>query len=222
YGGFLAGNEAPQFEAGLLPVQSVSVNPAMRELVRRGAAALPALISHLGDKRPTRLKKGLQYDMGFGGQIYADEYDPRVGIPCGPPDCTGEDVGRWFVEMPCTDTCHPFHGKYAVKVGDVCEVAIGQIVNRSLSAVRYQPTNILYVNSPIESPSLIARIKKDWGGVDAAGLEAALLDDLRIHVGRSDGALMRLRFYYPKTYAALSGKDLEKRNAFEADEKTRR
>lgn len=224
--GFLAGDRAPRMAAGLLPVQSVTVNPAMRELVRRGAAALPALIAHLGDKRPTRLKErlGEDNDYGFGGQFYADEYDPRVGVPCGPPLCTGDEIGKdWFGEMSCGDNCPSFHGDYTVKVGDVCEVVIGQIVNRYFAAVRYQPTNILYINSPVESPSLIVRIEKDWGGIDSAGLEASLLEDLRVHPQRfANGALERLRFYYPKTYAALSGKDLEKRNAFEADEKTRR
>ena len=61
----------------------------------------------------------------------------------------------------------------------------------------------------------------------ASAHEASLLKDLRAAKdlegwpGYRD-ALVRLRFYYPKTYAALSGEDLEKRNAFEADEKARR
>lgn len=208
YDAFLAEDAEPHFEAGLLPLHPPSVHPAARELVRRGAAALPALIAHLGDRRPTQLSAGrdMQPLETVGGQFFADEYDPRD------PGARGDD---------CTlnDTCRGFDHPYRVKVGDVCEVLIGQIVNRPLYAVRYQPTAIVYVNSPIEQPSLVGRIAKDWGGLDSAGLEAALLEDLRIHPKRFvDGALRRLRFYYPKTYAGLGGADLEKRQAFEARE----
>ncbi len=224
YSAFLAEDKAPHFEMGLLPTKPPTIPPAMREIVRRGASALPALIDHLSDKRPTKIHVGLpdgRDDIGLGGQVYADEYDPRIGTPCVPYGCqTDEDKKNWYLQMPCADKCRNFLGTYRVKVGDVCEVLIGQIVNRRLDAVRYQPTNILYVNSPIEQPSIAERIKKDWGGIDAAGLEAAFLEDARSHPDRFiDGALRRLRLYYPKTYASLSGDDLKKREAFEAKEK---
>jgi len=45
---------------------------------------------------------------------------------------------------------------YTVKVGDVCYAIIGQIVNRSLMAVRYQPSAGLVINSPIEMPLYIS------------------------------------------------------------------
>jgi hypothetical protein len=224
YNAFLAEDKPPQFLTGLLPTKFPTVPPSMREIVRRGAAALPVLIAHLNDRRVTRYKVGLEDDEGFGGQFYAAEYDPRIGAPCVPYECqTDEDKNNWYIQMLCGDSCPYFHGKYTVRVGDVCEVLIGQIVNRRLDAVRYQPTNILYVNSPIEQPMLVARIKQDWGQLGEAGLEAALLEDLRKHPERFvDGALRRLRFYYPKTYASLAGDDLKKRDAFEANEKTQR
>lgn len=221
YEAFLAEDAPPRFEAGLLPPHPPSIHPAMRELVRRGAASLPALIAHLSDTRPTGLDVGLELDYGFIGQVYTDEYDPRIGVGCRSSDCLPENADEWFIEMSCTQQCLSFTGRYVVKVGDVCEVLIGQIVNRKLPSVRYLPSkNMLYVNSPIEQPSLVARIHKDWDETDSAGLEAALLEDLRVHPKRFlDGALRRLRFYYPKTYAALSGPDLEKRQAFEAKER---
>jgi hypothetical protein len=94
---------------------------------------------------------------------------------------------------------------------------IGQIVNRSLLAVRYQPSGILIVNSPIEAPILVDRIKEDWGDLDAAGHEASLLSDIREGKNQSDwtDALARLHFYYPGAYASLSGQNLNKRKAFE-------
>jgi hypothetical protein len=113
-----------------------------------------------------------------------------------------------------------FYRPYIIKVGDICEVLIGQIVNRNLNAARYQPTAIVYVNSPIESNSLAERIRSDWSGLDAKAHEASLLLDLKNEsafvVYRS--ALSRLRFYYPKTYAVLAGDDLRKREKFEADD----
>ena len=52
------------------------------------------------------------------------------------------------------------------------------------------------------------------------GSPKPLLDDLRKHPERFiNGALRRLRFYYPKTYASLTGDDLKKREAFETEEK---
>ena len=72
-----------------------------------------------------------------------------------------------------------------MRVGDVCYALIGQIINRSLLAVRYQPSAILVVNSPLEAPDLIADIKRDWADIDANGLTASLLAD-----ARSTGDLM--------------------------------
>ena len=228
YSAFLAEDKPARFEMGLLSTKPPVIPPAMREIVRRGGAALPVLIAHLSDKRETKIHVGLENVLGevpltVGGQFFADEYDARIGAPCIPFNCVNdEDKKNWFIQSTCLyDNCPDFNGKYAVKVGDVCEVLIGQIVNRSLNAVRYQPTAILYVNSPIEQPSLAERIKRDWGRVNTAGLEAALLDDVRSHPERFvDGALRRLRFYYPRTYASLTGADLKKREAFEAEEKS--
>jgi hypothetical protein len=40
---------------------------------------------------------------------------------------------------------------YTIKVGDVCYVLIGQIVNRRLWALEYVPTLIVVVTSPVHS-----------------------------------------------------------------------
>ncbi|MBV9990672.1 MAG: hypothetical protein JOZ72_05200 [Alphaproteobacteria bacterium] len=186
YDSFLADDAPPQFRVGQLPLHPPTIHPAMRELVRRGAAALPALLAHLDDVRPTRLAIGREIEPldVFGGQFFADEYDPRR-------------PGERIHECPMDNTCRSFDHPYRVRVGDVCEVLIGQIVNRRLYAVRYQPTQIVYVNSPVETPALAALIRKDWTGVDSAALAASLREDL--HGDRAEGALRRLRFYYPRT-----------------------
>ncbi|HWD27335.1 MAG TPA: hypothetical protein VG387_09225 [Rhizomicrobium sp.] len=209
YDSFIAEDGLPRFEMGLLPVDSVDVPAPMRALVRRGAAALPALLAHLGDARPT----GIVVSMAIGGkevpfnQFFSDEYDPRYAKDRA-KDCT------WGMN------CREMRAPYTVKIGDVCEVLIGQIVNRNLIAARYQPTMLFYVNSPIETPSIAAWVKRDWTGLDAATLEASLLADLRgSEDWRSDGALRRLRYYDPDTYAALAGTDRAKRDTFETQER---
>lgn len=216
FSGFLAEGASPRFAVGLLPVHEAVVYPAMHEIVRRGTSSLPALLAHINDSRPTGIRVGKDITTWetVGGQFFSDEYDAR-DLGAKPSDCT------------IYGTCRSFKRPYTIKVGDVCEVLIGQIVNRTLFAARYQPTALVYVNSPIEIPLLATRIRKDWSGLDARAHEASLLSDLRSENelyawhGYRD-ALIRLRFYYPKTYAALSGKDLEKRNRFEADEKAQK
>jgi hypothetical protein len=44
YNAFLAEDKPPQFEMGLLPTKAPVIPPAMREIVRRGALALPTLM----------------------------------------------------------------------------------------------------------------------------------------------------------------------------------
>jgi hypothetical protein len=215
---FLAEEKAPQFNSGVLGAQPPTIPPQMRELVRRGLASLPALIRHLDDKRLTRLVVG--GDISFGSerpentgrfvfmfQYFSDEYDAR-----------NRPAKRTFCSPPCRESY--FHGTYTVRVGDVCYALVGQIVNRNLIPVHYQPTAGLVVNSPIETPTLIERVTADWHGLDAQGHETSLLADIRTADIRSfDPAFARLRFYYPDAYRALSDEDRKKRDAFEAHEK---
>jgi hypothetical protein len=216
YGGFLADNAPPSFEEGVLGVVPPSVPPQMRELVRRGPSALPELIKHVGDARATKLKVGND-DSGnslrrvgvnfFMFSYFSDEYDPRL------PRHAHKNASRDGLRPMEKD----FHGQYTVKIGDVCYVLIGQIVNRRLLAVRYQPSAGLVINSPIEVPALAERVRQDWGNSDAETIKASLLSDIREGT-YVNGALERLRLYFPDTYNALQGSDLRKRTAFEAQE----
>jgi hypothetical protein len=210
----------------VLGVAPPKVPRQMSELVRRGPPALPELIKHLDDKRPTKLEVGnrtsgrqLGVD-AFMFTVFSDEYDSRLH--------------RWFdekeLDTPPQTMAKDFHGRYTVKVGDVCYLLIGQIVNRQLFAVRYQPSAGLVVNSPIEAPALVEKVKNDWGDTDAEALKASLLADIHRTdypkrlgaVGFTEGvinpALQRLRFYFPDTYNALEGNDLKKRKGFEKQE----
>ena len=191
--------------------------PQMRELVRRGPVALPELIKHLNDKRPTKLEVGrLPAPYGFMAKFFGDMYDPRVRDweQKGPPQPPWK--ASWVKDT------------YTVKVGDVCYVLIGQIVNRHLAAVRPVPTGLLVVNSPIEVPELLDLVKSDWGSGDAETVKASLLADIRGTNYRNDQqhatyvvnpALRRLRLYFRDTYRVLAGDDLTKKEEFERREK---
>ena len=121
-----------------------------------------------------------------------------------------------------------------VKVGDVCYVLIGQIVNRRLLAVRYQPSAGLVVNSPIKAPVLVEKVRNDWGNAGAEILRESLLEDVhaRNHpkrISRAEyterfvnPALARLRVFFPDAYKALDGPDLRKRVEFERQENQQR
>jgi hypothetical protein len=160
---FLAVDYAGSFQGGLLPLRPNVPSEAMRELVKRGAAAVPHLLAHLDDKRPTRL-----------------------------------------------NVQDPFNSKkilHTVTVGDLCYVALGQIVNRGYSAVFYIPSGIVSVHSPPYSPDLRAEIIKEWGGLTPEKHKASLVKDFhnrqRTEVSTRIGACLRLGYYYPDTLEPL-------------------
>jgi len=204
FSAFLGDDDPPAFNVGVLGVPQPTVPPQMRELVRRGVSGLPALIAHLDDGRPTQLV------VARGRSILrwierGSEYDPR--------DRSSTSVAA-FDEHRIGAV--PPNG-YVVKVADVCFVIVGQIVDRRLTAVRYQPTGGMVINSPLESPELRKMVEADWSGLDAAGHRASLLADLSAadEPWQWEAPLKRLRFYYPDTYRSLMGADAAKRSAFE-------
>jgi hypothetical protein len=226
YEGFIAETSAGRFSGGVLGIPTPTVPPQMSELVRRGPLALPELIKHLDDKRPTKLEvgnkpSGKQVGVdAFAFMYFSDEYDPREP--------------HWFSDKEWKSVPRPmeknFEGRYTVKVVDVCYVLIGQIVNLRLLAVRYQPSAGLVVNSPIEAPVLVEKVRGDWGSADGEMLKASLLADIHAssHPKRIskvaytetfvNPALQRLRLYFPDSYAALERDDLQKRKEFERQE----
>jgi hypothetical protein len=221
YQGFIADNSPAPFHGGVLGFAAPKVPPQLSELVRRGASALPELIKHLDDKRPTKLEVGnkpsgkrIGVDV-FMFSYFSNEYDPRTR--------TWSDLGHGTMGKD-------FKGTYTVQVADVCYVLIGQIVNRRLWAVRYQPSAELVVNSPIEAPVLAEKVRSDWGATDAEALRNSLLEVMHFvalpkgvtwadyTVRFVNPVLARLGFYFPDTYRALQGNDLRYRKTFEVQE----
>jgi hypothetical protein len=92
--------------------------------------------------------------------------------------------------------------QYTVTVGDVCYVIIGQITNRTYSAVQYQPTACLYIHSPTHDPQIADDLRSVWtSDVPEEMLYASLLADFEDSGEGSDskpGAALRLGYYYPQ------------------------
>jgi hypothetical protein len=208
--GFLPLATPGQFAGGVLGSPAPSKSQVMTELVSRGLAAMPALLDHLSDARPTKLSAAGSSGFTFMGAWFSDEYDYRffekdrhpAGVHPAGPGAARRDL----------------NANYTLKVGDLCYVVIGQIVNRNLNAVQYQPTACLIVNSPIEYPALARATRADWSGLTAEQHDQSLQADLNAFsvYGRPSEAIQRLLFFYP-----LSGRKrvdpLLKRKVFDED-----
>jgi hypothetical protein len=195
--GFLPIEEEPRFQGGVLGSSKPEASPVAREIVRRGLAAMPDLLKHLDDSRQTKLIVGGKF---FLDKWHSDEYDPRYHDPRKHP--AGVNRGK---QKDGPD-------KYTVRVGDVCYVLIGQIVNRNLRAVRYQPSSCLVINSPVETPALAQAVKADWNGLSSEQHERSLYEDaLDLSIWRAPEAIRRLLFYYPATGKRLALRMLDRR-----------
>jgi hypothetical protein len=185
--GFAGDDSQPEFGGGVFGSPRPARFGQIRELVRRGPTALPELLKHVDDARPTKLVfggDGFRYMFSY----YAEEYDPR-----------DQRLGRLTLG-PGAGEAVPL--PYTVKVGDVCYSLIGAIADRNLMAIRYQATAGLIVNSPVKSATLAKRVRSDWTGVDAAALKASLIADVK---SSNEGwaGLPQLRLYFPEVYEGL-------------------
>ena len=176
-------------------------------LVQRGAAAIPELIAHLDDKRPTKIT--IHHESVIGVMSFDDEYDYNRKTTKPP-----KGVNR---ESQTVDRCTT----HTVTVGDLCFVALGQIVNRYFSAVRYQPTACIMINSPTASEHLRIVIKKEWGGLTNERHKESLVRDFLQPDSefRRAGACLRLGYYYPELLEPLALKQLAapRYNVFEVE-----
>ena len=178
------------WHAGLLfqdrpPVRS----DVLAKLVACGAAAVPHLLAHLDDARPAAVTIE-----GPGWRQLGDEYD--VNVRTDPPP--GDELNAWpLLAPPDPDE--------SITVGDLCFVALGQIVNRQFNAVRYQPTMNIIINSPRQYPPLLAAARGQWADLTPGTHRASLIADFRQPDDgfRRAGAYLRLAYYYPEVVEAL-------------------
>jgi hypothetical protein len=215
-----------KWQMGVLTDHRTETSEAFSALVKKGPDALPYLLEALDAKTPTRLKVahnvGIGF-MGFGSNLTGNPLNPL------------EQRARAEKATHEEDDDDSFLNRYKVKVGDVCFVAIGQIVGRSYQAVRYQPTAIVIVNSPVEKKVLRDRVRAIWSSSDPARklLDSLLTDYATEGVfngssldGWSQGsdfqieAVMRMLYYFPKETVSLIAerlKSLDVKNAKEKD-----
>jgi len=168
-------------------------SPVMRELVSRGLQSLPKLLDHLDDKRPTKLVARPVIFLVRDHDLMADEeirqktttdFVVHTEVP---PNPTG------FEKRP------PDYWRYPVKVGDLCYVAVGQIVNRNYRLLRKQEPTVL-LNSPVHIAAVAAACRREWAGLTAEKHKASLINDCLDHLPGADptAAMIRLHFYYPR------------------------
>jgi HEAT repeat protein len=195
---------------GLLGGERPRTSDAFRTLVGMGPAALPSLLEALGDRTPTKLTvpdpTAPLTMMWLATDLPANPLNRAEAQALARPAADDDDDGDGLADS------------YRVKVGDVCFVAVGQIVGRAYQAARYQPTAMVAVTSPVESRAVRDRVRAAWGGPDPARrLFDSLLFDYATEGlfngdsldGWSEGsdfqveAAVRLLYYFPRESAPL-------------------
>jgi hypothetical protein len=216
---FLPLNAWKKAGAFVLTNPRIRSSDALKRLVALGPAALPALLAHLDDPTPTKLR--VDHDGRFGAMWFANELS---GNPLSRPE-------QAVLQIHEHDEKNLFGREhvrsYVVKVGDICLVAIGQITGRGYQTVRYQPTACVVINSPTHDAELCAQVRAMWQSDDPRRrLFDSLLLDYRTQ-GKYDGvsfdgwyvgsnlqveATMRLLYYFPKESASLIAARIDRLN----------
>ncbi|MCD4823453.1 MAG: hypothetical protein K8S55_02515 [Phycisphaerae bacterium] len=191
---FLPHSDSYQVHTLVLGSQPPMKSSTLDKIVRQGFTAVPLLLKNLDDSRKTKVPP-LKGKMWIS---FADEYDfnqrTRKEVP--------EGVNKDMLGM--------FGKEHTITVGDLCFVALGQILNRSFNATRYQPTGGLIVNSPTYSKRLCSVVRKDWQDLTEQKHRKLLAQDFLTpdHEDRRIGAYRRLAFYYPDDVESLVLKQL--------------
>lgn len=181
-------------ETGMMLLRAEPRRPseALTALVAGGAAAMPALLAGLSDAREITALPPMKAMMWMS---FADEYDwNRRTTTTAPVGVNRDGLNSGDHRM-----------EHQLTVGDLCFNAIGQIVNRSFTAVRYQPSGGLVVNSPTTSPALRAAVLAEWKDLTLAEHRRRLQADFTTpdYPGRRSGAALRLAFYAPQDLSTL-------------------
>lgn len=203
---------------------------ALRRLVKWGPKSVPYLLAALDDSTPTRLSVSHDKILPVPFHLTLHESYPVTGpisggmwhtseLPVNPLNVR-ESLVQLLLPSPGIEKglhTSKYLGSYTVTIGDVCFVALGQIVNRNYEAVRYQPTALVFINSPTIDHELCAQVRAVWSSDDPHRL---LFDSLlrdyatRMHPdGQSlnawevgslqTEAARRLLYFYPEETASV-------------------
>ena len=201
----------------LLTNHQLKTSAGLKRLVELGPKALPLLLKSLDNQMPTKLK--MAHEGISGGMWFANEL---FGNPVNPIEV--RTLGQ-RPRFPDSDEEHIT--SYTVKVGDVCLVAIGQIVGRPYQAVRYQPSGCTVINSPAHDAKLRQQVREMWSSDNPTQMlfDSLLLDYSTEGIfngnsldGWDDGAefqthaAMRLLYYFPRESAQLLADRLDRLN----------
>lgn len=173
------------------------VSDAMLSLVKLGAKAAPALLDHLDNDRKTKI-----VIQNFGGFF---------GISQDKGEKAEDEEVKGKGESP-----FGARKQYTLRVGDLCYVALGQIVNRNYTAVHYIPSGNVAITSVPHSKNLRADLKKQWGRLTEEKHLESLVKDLNTKKpkegdddGARVGASLRLAYYFPKEYEPVAVQQLK-------------
>lgn len=166
---------------------------ALQEIIRFGPKALPDLSRHVTDSRNTGVflgKNELVMKMWKADfHNYSKEKNETLIYIMNYSDLLYYGRGQSYQRG------QEIKGSYNVKVGDLCYIAIGQIVNRRYSICRYVPSLCCEINSPLNDKKLALHLQKSYRS--SIFFKENLVNDLEFYE-KSIGALVRLYFYYPE------------------------
>lgn len=173
------------------------ISPIIKELVRRGMQSLPKLLDHLDDKRSTKLVALPLF--------FRKEEDPRRTGVIAQAGNSRDMLLNFVAHTEAAVNPNGFEKnrhdfwRYEVKVGDLCYVIVGQIVNRNLRLVLEQDPTVR-LNSPVHMPEVASACRKEWAGLTIEKHKESLIKDCLDQCRREDRAssMIRLHFYYPK------------------------
>ena len=165
---FLPDTNSDQVGTLVLGSQAPANSLVLEKIVKRGILAVPALLKHLDDKRETKIApvSGMMWIQ------FANEYDFNHRLRKKSPAGVNKDEQDMF------GTDYP--SSHTITVGDLCFVALGQIVNRNFSATRYQPTGGLIVNSPTYSTQLCMVVRTDSHNLNETKHRELLIQDFEM------------------------------------------
>jgi hypothetical protein len=170
-------------DTGVLFRPPVQESDPLVELVRAGLDALPQLLEHVFDSRLTKLT--LNRENTAMNRMFEHRFP---WLPLTDPAPEWESEPSHFLDGDSFD-------EHTVCIGDLCYVAIGQIVHRNYDAIWYVPSGNTFASSPVKEPRLADEVVRRWTGLTPAAHCQSLIDD--IWINRQGSAFEQLEFYYP-------------------------